>query len=185
MPYFRNIDKTFVFVIAVLCILLYFLPTGFPTQDDGYIRSKAKVTAVDNQAVYQRGVVQTGVQGVSLQVVDGEFAGQGIEATNTLLGKLEMDKVFQPGDTALVVIKGEKGRTFFCLYNPSLMESTLAAVSKRLGSDHSFSFGYLCCGRVRYFFSGRSQPYRFSCLFRNHVRGNRRLFIGNFIWPSL
>jgi uncharacterized membrane protein len=110
MPYFRNIDKTFVFVIAVLCILLYFLPTGFPTQEDGYTRSKAKVTAVDNQAVYQRGVVKTGVQGVSLQVVDGEFAGQGIEATNTLLGKLEMDKVFQPGDTALVVIKGENGR---------------------------------------------------------------------------
>ncbi|MBP2635409.1 MAG: YibE/F family protein [Firmicutes bacterium] len=110
MPSFRNIDKTFVFVIAVLCIILYFLPTGFPTQDDDYIRSKAKVIAVDNQTVYQRGVVQTGVQGVSLEVVGGEFSGQKIEATNTLLGKLEMDKVFQPGDTALVVIKGENGR---------------------------------------------------------------------------
>ncbi len=110
MPYSRNTDKIFVLVITILCIALYFLPTGFPTQDDDYIRSKARVTAVDNQAIHQRGVVQTGVQAVTLQVVGGEFAGQKIEATNTLLGKLEMDKLFQPGDTALVVIKGENGR---------------------------------------------------------------------------
>lgn len=110
MPYSRNTDKIFVLVIAILCIILYFLPTGFPTQDDDYVRSKAKVTAVDNQAIHQRGVVQTGVQAVSVQVVGGEFAGQEFEATNTLLGKLEMDKVFQTGDTALVVIKGEHGR---------------------------------------------------------------------------
>ncbi|CQR73602.1 multitransmembrane protein-like [Sporomusa ovata] len=110
MPYSRNTDKPFVLVIALLCILLYCLPTGFPTQDDDYIRSKARVTAVDNQAIHQRGVVQTGVQAVTLQVVGDEFAGQEIQATNTLFGKLELDKVFQPGDTALVVIKGQNGR---------------------------------------------------------------------------
>lgn len=110
MLYSRRSDKVFVLVIALFCIVLYFLPTGFPTQEDDYTRSKARVIAVDNQAVHQRGVVQTGVQAVTLQVAEGEFAGQKIESTNTLLGKLEMDKVFQPGDTALVVIKGENGK---------------------------------------------------------------------------
>lgn len=110
MPYCQTTDKTFVLVVTLLCILLYFLPTGFPTQDDDYLRSKAKVTAVDNQNIHQRGVVQTGVQAVTLQVMEGEFAGQEIQATNTLLGKLEIDKVFQPDDTALVVIKGQNGR---------------------------------------------------------------------------
>lgn len=110
MPYCRTTDKTFVLVVTLLCILLYFLPTGFPTQDDDYLRSKAKVIAVDNQNIHQRGVVQTGIQAVTLQVMEGEFAGQEIQATNTLLGKLEMDKVFQPDDTALVVIKGQNGR---------------------------------------------------------------------------
>lgn len=110
MPYSRNTDKIFVLVIAILCIILYFLPTGFPTQDDDYVRSKAKVTAVDNQAIHQRGVVQTGVQAVSVQVVGGEFAGQEFEATNTLLGKLEMDKYFSLVIPPWFVIKGEHGR---------------------------------------------------------------------------
>ena len=106
----RTTDKPFVLVIALLCIALYLLPTGFPVQDDDYLRCKALVTAVDNQHVHQRGVVQTGVQAVTLQVIGGEFAGQEIQTTNTLLGKLEMDKIFQPGDTALVVIKGDNNR---------------------------------------------------------------------------
>ncbi|WP_373657558.1 YibE/F family protein [Sporomusa acidovorans] len=97
-------------VIAVLCLVLYFLPTGFPTQADDYVRCKAEVIAVDNQAVHQRGVVRTGIQGLTLRIEEGEFAGQQIEANNTLLGKLEMDKFFQSGDTAFVVVKGQNGQ---------------------------------------------------------------------------
>ncbi|WP_425059583.1 hypothetical protein SCACP_01740 [Sporomusa carbonis] len=103
-------DKTFVLLVTIISIFLYFLPTGFPDQDDGYVRSKAKVLFVDNANVHQRGVVKTGVQVVKLEVVDGPFQGQQIETTNSLLGKLELDKIFQIGDTALVVIKGQQGR---------------------------------------------------------------------------
>lgn len=103
----QNVDKIFVAIIACLCILLYLIPTGFPDQEDGYVRSKAEVLRVDNHDVHQRGVVKVGVQGVTLKILNGSYAGQKIETTNALLGKLEMDKVFQPGDTALVVIKGD------------------------------------------------------------------------------
>lgn len=99
-------NKIFVIVIALLCVFLYFLPTGFAVQEDGYVRSKAIVLAVDDTEVHQRGVVKTGVQGVTLEVAEGPFQGQKIEAANPLLGKLEMDKIFQAGDRALVVIKG-------------------------------------------------------------------------------
>ena len=68
------------------------------------------VVNVDDTYVYQRGVVKTGVQSVILQIVDGPLKGQQIETTNTLMGKLELDKVFQAGDYALVVIKVENGR---------------------------------------------------------------------------
>ena len=103
-------DKVFVLVIALLCVILYFLPTGFPEQEDGYVRSRAKVVAVDNSDVHQRGVVKVGIQGVTLEVADGPFRGKSVESNNSLLGKLEMDKVFQVGDSALVVIKGEQGQ---------------------------------------------------------------------------
>jgi uncharacterized membrane protein len=102
-------DKIFALVITLVSIVLYLIPTGFPIQEDDYIRSKAKIIAVDNQEVHQRGVVKTGVQGVSIEIMDGVYKGKRVEATNTLLGKLEMDKLFQAGDVALVVIKGEQG----------------------------------------------------------------------------
>lgn len=102
-------DKIFIVIITIVSIILYLIPTGFPIQEDDYIRSKAKVVAVDNQNVYQRGVVKTGVQGVSIEIMDGVYKGKKVETTNTLLGKLEMDKLFQKGDVALVVIKGEEG----------------------------------------------------------------------------
>jgi uncharacterized membrane protein len=110
MYYRQNADRYFTIFVTLVCILLWFLPTGFPSQEDGYIRSKAIVLSVDDQNVHQRGVVRTGIQGVSLEVADGQFKGHKITATNTLLGKLELDKVFQPGDRALVVIKGENGK---------------------------------------------------------------------------
>lgn len=103
-------DKIFVIVIALLCVILYFLPTGLAPEEDGYVRSKAVVFEVDDSQVHQHGVVKTGVQGVTLEALDGPFKGQKIEAANPLLGKLEMDKIFQVGDRALVVVKGKNGR---------------------------------------------------------------------------
>lgn len=108
--YFKEkADKVFVLFVSLLCVLLYLLPTGFPANGDGYVRSKAKVISVDDQHVHQRGVVKTGIQGVILEIMDGPFRGQRVSADNCLLGKLEMDKVFQPGDVALLVVKGEDG----------------------------------------------------------------------------
>lgn len=104
----RN-DRQFVIFVALVCLVLFFLPTGFPVQEDGYVRSKAAVLAVDDSQVHQRGVVRTGVQGVTLEVAEGPLKGQRIETTNTLLGKLEMDKVFRPGDQALMVMKASQG----------------------------------------------------------------------------
>ena len=102
-------DRAFSLFIVFACVFLFFLPTGFPEREDGYVRSKATVLAVDDSQVHQRGVVKTGVQGVSLEVAEGPFQGKRLELTNTILGKLEMDKLFQPGDRALVVLKGAQG----------------------------------------------------------------------------
>lgn len=100
-----KIDKYFVCFILLICCGLYFLPTGFPGQEDGYSRLRALVVAVDDSNVHQRGVVKTGVQGVTLAIDEGPLSGRHVETSNPLLGKLELDKFFLPGDTALVVVK--------------------------------------------------------------------------------
>lgn len=109
MIWVKNKEKAFVLFITIIILILSFLPTGFPNQQDEYERCKAKVLAVDDQNVHQRGIVKTGVQSVSLEVTDGTYKGQRVDTTNALLGKLEIDKIFQAGDSALVVIKGSSG----------------------------------------------------------------------------
>ena len=97
-------NRWFSLLILALCLLMYAWPGQGPAAEEGTWRGKATVTAVDNRDVHQRGVVQTGVQCVDLEVAEGPWRGQAVSTTNPLIGKLEMDKIFQPGDAALVVL---------------------------------------------------------------------------------
>lgn len=110
MLYQQKADKGFVLAVALLCLVLYWLPTGFSMQEDGYVRSQGRVMAVDNQYVHQYGVVKTGEQGVQVLLTEEPYQGQQLELTNALMGKLEMDKIYEAGDRVLVVVKGEGGR---------------------------------------------------------------------------
>lgn len=110
MLYQQKADKGFVLVVVLLCLVLYWLPTGFSMQEDGYVRSQGRVMAVDNQYVHQYGVVKTGEQGVQVLLTEEPYQGQQLELTNALMGKLEMDKIYEVGDRVLVVVKGEGGR---------------------------------------------------------------------------
>lgn len=103
-------DKVFAIVILLLCVALFFIPADFSKQYDGYERSSAAVLSVDNSDVHRRGVVNVGVQTVELVIENGPYKGQHVEATNSLLGKLEFDKLFKEGDRALVVIKGNDNK---------------------------------------------------------------------------
>ncbi len=101
----RNRDLLFCLVIAVASIILHFLPTGFedraPKQS---VRAKARVVATDDSRVRTLGVVTTGIQSVTMEILDGPFAGTTVTAHNEILGKLELDKRFRPGDRALAVL---------------------------------------------------------------------------------
>ena len=90
-------DKFFVIFIALVCLGLYLLPTGFPEQEDGYSRSRAEVVDVDNSNVHQRGVVKTGVQGVTLVLAEGPLQGQQVETTNPAAGQAGNGQVFYRG----------------------------------------------------------------------------------------
>lgn len=48
--------------------------------------------------MHQYGIVRTGIQNLDVKLLDGPFAGRVVDASNEILGKLEIDKVFRPGD---------------------------------------------------------------------------------------
>ncbi|WP_366247061.1 YibE/F family protein [Desulfovibrio sp.] len=98
-------------VLALACIALYLLPTGFENRlPANAVRCRATVLSVDNERVHQYGIVRMGTQYVTMRALDGPYAGQTWQAGNDLVGKMELDKVFAPGDTALLVLTLRDGK---------------------------------------------------------------------------
>ena len=108
-PWWRDMVVTGLMVVA--CLGLWLMPTGFENrQPTDAVQVKARVLSVDNSQVHQLGIIREGDQRVVVEPLDGPFAGQRLTADNHLLGKLELDKIFIPGDTALVVLSISGGK---------------------------------------------------------------------------
>ena len=90
----------------MLIVVLLLLPTGY----EGAVQYKeaerciAEVTAVDNSAIIDTGLVRSGEQCCTVTFLNGLFKGKTATAVNLLQGSLEQDKLFSTGDTAQVVI---------------------------------------------------------------------------------
>lgn len=94
-----------IFGIAV-CLILIFMPTGYEdaTIYQGTEKVKALVTAVDDSRIIDTGLIRTGEQVCTVEVLQGKFKGHVSTATNLLSGSLSADKEFAEGDKAFVVI---------------------------------------------------------------------------------
>lgn len=95
-----------VVVCLVLIVALLLLPTGYEKalQYKEAERCVAKVTAVDNSAIVDTGLVRSGEQRCTVVFQSGLFKGKTAMAINLLQGSLEQDKIFSAGDKAQVVI---------------------------------------------------------------------------------
>ena len=98
-------DVVLIFVFFVLSLLMIFVPTGFEERvDTRAVRCRAEVLAVDDTSIQQLGLVKSGDQEVVLKILDGPFKGRIVRGNNPLLGQMDRDKIFVPGDTALAVL---------------------------------------------------------------------------------
>ena len=105
-------DATLVGTLLVLSFVLFQLPTGFEDRiAQRAVRCRGKVLSVDNSQIQNLGMVKSGDQGVTVKILDGLFKDREVVGNNPLLGQMNRDKIFAPGDTALVVLslngKGE------------------------------------------------------------------------------
>jgi len=103
-------DMVLTAAFALLTLALYFLPTGFENRlPRDTLTARGRVTATDNANLRQYGLVLEGDQRVTAELLDGPFKGRSVVADNLFLGKLELDKKFEPGDTALMALTVRNG----------------------------------------------------------------------------
>ena len=96
---------------ALLLVVLLLLPTGY----EGSLtyrnadRVRAKVLTTDESDVVDTGLIRTGEQRCTVELLGGQFKGQTTQAVNRLTGSLAQDKLFAPGDTAFVSVSHSGG----------------------------------------------------------------------------
>lgn len=90
----------------LLTAILLTLPTGYEGAViyQGTQKVRATVLETNESAIISAGLIQTGEQYCTLRIEQGSFKGQVIQGTNLLSGSLSQDKIFEPGDSAFVVV---------------------------------------------------------------------------------
>lgn len=107
----RRRDIVFVVLTALATIALFFTPTGFEGRFGTYEseRVKARIVETNNANIKSIGPVKVGEQQLVIRILNGRFKGTMLDSHNNLVGKLELDKFFVPGDTAFVVLDLKNG----------------------------------------------------------------------------
>jgi uncharacterized membrane protein len=110
----RHLSKALVVILPLLIYvgLVIFGGPGISENSADMLEIKGVVVAVDNSELISSGVGHLGSQSVTVLVTQGKHKGEKIEASNGLIGSLEIDEVYGPGDTTLIaaqVVAGEIG----------------------------------------------------------------------------
>lgn len=104
----KNINrKEVVFIITLLIVLaiLIILPTGFQKQEYRFTEGvRAKVISVNNMGIHSSGIFKLGDQSALIEIETGSRKGEQVWANNMLTGSMSVDKIFQEGDKAWVLI---------------------------------------------------------------------------------
>lgn len=93
-----------VVVFLLACVALWRIDILHTTPPAQGVKCKARVLSVDNSNVFTIGLLRKGEQHVRLKVLSGPYKGREFNGTNIIRANMELDKVFEPGDLALVAI---------------------------------------------------------------------------------
>ncbi len=95
-------DAVMVTVLAAGCVALALtdlFPVKFPNPGT---KERARVISVDNSDLSDLGLLVKGSQMLQVEILSGKWRGAHFRAVNQLRAQMELDKIFQPGDTILV-----------------------------------------------------------------------------------
>lgn len=101
--------KRIVEALLLLGIVILLFLTGqkwFETDQSGNIHElSGTVLSVDNSEIFQAGAGTVGNQTALVIVNEGHWKGEQVTAVNHLNGQMDMDELYQPGDTILLAIQ--------------------------------------------------------------------------------
>ncbi len=99
-------DVILVSVFCLFCLALFYLPTGFEPQQQtsDSLRCEGRIVEADNTDLQKVGIITVGHQALKVKLLDGPFQDQVLEADNTLVGRMDLDKIYREGDSTLVVL---------------------------------------------------------------------------------
>ncbi len=98
-------DMALCLFFCLLTAVVILLPTGFSDrQPEDSVRCKGRVLETDNSLLRQFGIVRMGTQSLEVELLNGPYKGDVVSAENQVMGKLDMDKIFLPGDKAFMVL---------------------------------------------------------------------------------
>ena len=91
-----------VWITLGACLLTLFCRFEPPRNPPQGKKVPARVLEVDDGGLMQLGLLTTGPQRLKVKILSGEHKGEIFAATNQLRAQIDLDKVFNPGDTVLV-----------------------------------------------------------------------------------
>ncbi len=95
--------KVLFLILILICGFGYWLSATTPeTAQPDVVELRGVVTAVDNSDLISSGVGHLGSQSVTITVTTGQYKGESVIADNGLIGSLEIDEVYSPGDVAII-----------------------------------------------------------------------------------
>jgi uncharacterized membrane protein len=108
----RRRDATLAVVVLTVSLALLVIPSQVhQTGTSRTVQARARVVSVDNSEVRKLGLVLQGEQAATVEIASGRFRGETLPAVNLLMGRMDIDKLFEDGDLALVGIDLTKDRS--------------------------------------------------------------------------
>ena len=94
-----------ILLLALCCVALWFVPSPRALASPEGEATRARVISVDDSMLETHGFLRFGTQRLDVELLAGPRKGQTFHAANELRAQMELDKLFRPGDTALVIVK--------------------------------------------------------------------------------
>jgi hypothetical protein len=108
---YRNLTVHFLALVLVLAGMVgfyAFLP-GHGHKPANAIEVKARVLTVDNTDVRSSGLSNIGHQELTVTILEGEYKGKILPATNSLVGQTDLENLYRPEDVIIAAIILENG----------------------------------------------------------------------------
>ena len=97
-------------IVLTMGLLVYGGQNSKKEKNSNLAEVKAVVLEVDDSEVIKAGISQIGFQQLTIKIDSGPYQGQQIPAVNQLVGKMELDDYYNPGDKIVAAIATEGGK---------------------------------------------------------------------------